>query len=74
MRSGITKVASKLVRVNAGLTLGEAKGAQLGRPRAMTDAQIAIARSLKAAGEPSSGKIADHLGVSRATLYRTLSE
>tara|TARA_R110000787_G_scaffold199726_1_gene310839 strand:- start:839 stop:1387 length:549 start_codon:yes stop_codon:yes gene_type:complete len=61
-------------RTNAGLASAKARGVQLGRPRAMTDAQIAIARSLKATGELSSGKIADHLGVSRATLYRTLSE
>jgi DNA invertase Pin-like site-specific DNA recombinase len=61
-------------RTNAGLASAKARGVQLGRPRAMTDAQIAVAQSLKAAGELSSGKIAEHLGVSRATLYRTLSE
>lgn len=61
-------------RTSAGLASAKARGVRLGRPKAMTDAQIAIARSLKANGELSSGKIADHLGVSRATLYRSLSE
>jgi len=61
-------------RTNAGLASAKARGVRLGRPKAMTEAQIAIARSLKANGELSSGKIADHLGVSRATLYRSLSE
>ena len=37
----------------------KARSVQLGRPRAMTDDQIAVARSPKAAGELSSGKIAD---------------
>ncbi|MBU1286144.1 MAG: recombinase family protein [Alphaproteobacteria bacterium] len=61
-------------RTNAGLVSAKSRGVQLGRPKAMTDDQIAVARSLKAAGQLSSAKIADHLGVSRATLYRTLSE
>jgi len=61
-------------RTNAGLASAKARGVQLGRPRTMTDAQIAVARSLEATGELSSGKIAEHLGVSRAALYRTLNQ
>jgi DNA invertase Pin-like site-specific DNA recombinase len=61
-------------RTNAGLASAKARGVQLGRPRAMTDSQIVVARSLKAAGALTSRKIADHPGVSRATLYRALSE
>ncbi|GAC48253.1 recombinase family protein [Gordonia aichiensis] len=45
----------------------------LGRPRALTDEQVELARRLRDNGD-SVPTIAAVLGVSRATLYRTLAE
>ncbi|RYD85966.1 MAG: recombinase family protein [Verrucomicrobiaceae bacterium] len=61
-------------RTNAGLTSAKARGVQLGRPKAMTDAQMKVAKTLKAGGDQSAAQIAKHLGVSRATLYRSLAD
>lgn len=44
-----------------------------GRPRALTDEQVALAHQMRADGEQVP-TIATALGVSRATLYRTLAE
>jgi DNA invertase Pin-like site-specific DNA recombinase len=60
-------------RTVAGLRAAKARGRVLGRPPALTDKQIKMARSMKAAGDHSSTEIAAQLGVSRATLYRALS-
>lgn len=43
-----------------------------GRPKAMTEQQLAEARRLRAQGERSVATIADTIGVSRSTLYRYL--
>lgn len=43
-----------------------------GRPKAMTEQQLAEARRLRAQGERSVATIAEALGVSRSTLYRYL--
>ena len=59
-------------RTNAGLKAAKDRGVKLGRPRSLDDDQIAIARSLKAAGSMTSAQIAEHLGISRPTLYRLL--
>lgn len=40
----------------------------------MTDAQMKVAKTLKAGGDQSAAQIAKHLGVSRATLYRSLAD
>ncbi|MCR5976808.1 helix-turn-helix domain-containing protein [Gordonia jinghuaiqii] len=45
----------------------------VGRPRALDAEQVARAEQMRAAGE-SVPRIAQALGVSRATLYRTLAE
>ncbi|MEO9328809.1 recombinase family protein [Gordonia aurantiaca] len=45
----------------------------VGRPRALDDDQVLRAEQMRAAGE-SVPRIAEALGVSRATLYRTLAE
>lgn len=50
-----------------------AHGATVGRPRALDDDQIAAAERMRAAGDPVP-RIASVLGVSRATVYRTLAE
>ncbi|GAC85809.1 recombinase family protein [Gordonia paraffinivorans] len=45
----------------------------IGRPRVLDDDQVLRAEQMRAAGE-SVSRIAEALGVSRATLYRTLAE
>lgn len=57
-------------RTNAGLKSAKARGVQFGRPKALTDAQVKVANTLRAGGGQSAADIARHLGVSRATLYR----
>lgn len=59
-------------RTVAGLKAAKGRGVKLGRPNALSEQQIKMARSLKAAGELSSTEIARQLGVGRATLYRYL--
>ncbi|MGV9671123.1 MULTISPECIES: recombinase family protein [unclassified Gordonia (in: high G+C Gram-positive bacteria)] len=48
-------------------------GPSLGRPRVLTDDQVELAKRMRAKGDPVP-TIAATLGVSRATLYRTLAE
>lgn len=48
-----------------------ARGLPVGRPRKMSASQVRQARELRALGEPMP-EIAKTVGVSRATLYRTL--
>ncbi|MFT4043499.1 MAG: recombinase family protein [Gordonia sp. (in: high G+C Gram-positive bacteria)] len=48
-------------------------GGSIGRPRALDDAQVTLAERMRANGA-SVPAIAATLGVSRATLYRTLAE
>ncbi len=50
----------------------KARDLPIGRPRALTADQIALAERMRASGEPVP-VIAQTLGVSRATLYRTLA-
>lgn len=59
-------------RTVAGLKAAKARGRKLGRPAALTDSQIKMAKSMKSAGDHSMAQIAMQLGVSRATLYRVL--
>lgn len=49
------------------------RGQPIGRPKALDDAKAALARRMHAAGE-SAKMIADTLNVSRATVYRALSD
>jgi DNA invertase Pin-like site-specific DNA recombinase len=51
----------------------KSRGLPIGRPRALGAQQIEMAEQLRAAGQPIP-VIAQTLGVSRATLYRTLAE
>jgi len=60
-------------RTRSGLANAKSKGIRLGRPVAMTDDQIEMAKKLKSAGGHSMQAIADQLGVSRSTLYRVLA-
>ena len=49
-----------------------ARGQSIGRPKALTDEKIALARRMQDSGE-SASTIASTLGVSRATVYRVLA-
>lgn len=60
-------------RTNAGLAAARARGRQGGRKPKMSDSKIAAAKQLLDAGRPAL-EVADHLGVSRATLYRSLAK
>lgn len=59
-------------RTKAGLKAAKGRGRKLGRPAALTDAQIEMARAMRATGKHSMPEIAKQLGVSRATLYRCI--
>jgi DNA invertase Pin-like site-specific DNA recombinase len=50
-----------------------ARGQAIGRPKALDKSKVGLARRMHASGEPAS-TIAATLGVSRATVYRVLSE
>lgn len=50
-----------------------ARGQAVGRPKALNESKSALARRMHASGEPASA-IAATLGVSRATVYRVLTE
>lgn len=56
-----------------GIALAKKAGKYKGRKRALTPEKAEEARQRAAAGEPKVA-IADDLGISRATLYRTLAE
>lgn len=60
-------------RTKAGLKAAKDRGRKLGRPAALSEDQIKMARSMKASGDLSMPQIAKQLGVSRATLYRVLA-
>ncbi|WP_434056536.1 recombinase family protein [Georgenia sunbinii] len=59
-------------RTMAGLAAARAQGRTGGRPRVMDPDKLAIARARRANGE-SPTDIAKALGVSRATVYRSLA-
>ena len=50
-----------------------ARGQSIGRPKALDDSKTALARRMRASGEPAT-TIASALGVSSATVYRVLAE
>lgn len=60
-------------RRSAAKAARKSRGLPIGRPRALTPDQIELAERMRASGEPVP-VIAETLGVSRATLYRTLAE
>lgn len=60
-------------RRTAAKSARQARGLPIGRPRALQPDQIALAERMRASGEPVP-VIAATLGVSRATLYRSLTE
>lgn len=58
-------------RTRAGVAAARKRGQHMGRPVALTAAQVRHARTLMEGGE-SPGSVASSLGVSRSTLYRAL--
>ena len=60
-------------RTQAGLQAARKRGARVGRPPALTAAQVKHARTLIEGGETPSA-VARSLGVNRATLYRALAK
>lgn len=58
-------------RTRAGVDAAKKRGKHMGRPTAMTKAQVRHARALIEGGE-SPGSVAASIGVSRSTLYRAL--
>ena len=61
-------------RTKAGLTAARARGRTGGRKRALTDKQIALARSMKADPHNSIADICATLKISKRTLYRYTGE
>jgi DNA invertase Pin-like site-specific DNA recombinase len=59
-------------RRSAAKAARKSRGLPIGRPKALTAEQIALAKRMRTSGEPMP-VIAQTLGVSRATLYRTLA-
>jgi DNA invertase Pin-like site-specific DNA recombinase len=59
-------------RTQAGLTAARARGKKGGRPKALTDRQISIAKSLYTDRKASIQEIFRTLKISTATLYRAL--
>lgn len=59
-------------RTNAGLAAARARGRKGGRPKKMTPEKIAVAKEMYASRDHSLAAIAQTVGVSRATLYRSL--
>ena len=60
-------------RTQAGLSAARARGRRGGRPPAMSGEQVTVARAMYDSHEHTTAKIAEVLGVSRATLYRHLA-
>ncbi len=61
-------------RTLAGLQAARERGRVGGRPRALDDKQVAMARSLLEQNGHSIGEVCRALGVSRSTLYRYLEK
>lgn len=57
-------------RTNAGLQSAKARGVKLGRRKALDGEALSVAKALLRSGEMSAAQVAEHVGVSRATLYR----
>lgn len=60
-------------RTQAGLAAAKKRGVRLGRPPALTAAQVKHARKLIESGERPTA-VAVSMGVDRSTLYRALSD
>ena len=61
-------------RTEAGLAAARARGRVGGRPRALTDRRLKIAAEMYESKQYTVSAIAEALGVSRATIYRSLKQ
>jgi DNA invertase Pin-like site-specific DNA recombinase len=61
-------------RTNAGLKAARARGRNGGRPNALTDHQLLMAKTMLGAPNVSVQQVADHFGIARSTLYRLLEK
>ena len=70
--AGIAEFERSLIieRTRTGRDAAKARGVKFGRPSALTDEQLALARELQ--GSKPMAEIARVLGVHRSTLYRAL--
>ncbi|MFH5228576.1 recombinase family protein [Antrihabitans spumae] len=66
------EVDLKAERATAAREAAAARGLHTGRPRSLTNDQVALAKRMRESGEPVR-LICDTLKVSRATLYRSLA-
>jgi len=71
--SSSDRIAGPKERRTAARDARRARGQSIGRPKALSDEKVALARRMHDSGE-SATTIATTLGVSRATVYRVLSE
>lgn len=60
-------------RTNAGLKSAKARGVKLGRRKALDAEGIGVAKALLKSGDMTATQVAAHVGVSRATLYRSVA-
>jgi len=60
-------------RTRAGLVAARRRGAKIGRPPSLTDAQITLARKLVAGGR-SRSSVARDFGVAPSTVWRAVKE
>lgn len=61
-----------LESTNAGLRSAKARGVKLGRPKALEGEALGVAKALLKSGDMTASQVAEHVGVSRATLYRAV--
>lgn len=73
--AALAEVEAELVRerTRAGLQAARKRGVKLGRPPALSTDQISVARTPLSSPNLSARQVADHFGVHRSTLYRTLA-
>lgn len=69
---GFRSLTESIDTTTAGLEAARARGRRGGRPTVMTPARVETARALLARPDATVTSVAKDLGVSRATLYRTV--
>jgi DNA invertase Pin-like site-specific DNA recombinase len=72
--SALTEFERSIIRERtiAGLAAAKARGRRGGRPRAMSENDVLVAKTLLREGSLTIKEVADRLGISDATLYKYL--